>query len=72
LIKSEMLEIFQKMKKFPINSAWEMLGSETEHAGAGIGVNVDCSVGFGGEDCLAVRSQCDGGLEGFSPPPKGG
>jgi hypothetical protein len=47
-----------------------MLGAEAEHAGAGIGVNVDCSVGFGGEDCLAACSRCDGGLEGFSPPQK--
>jgi hypothetical protein len=49
-----------------------MLRAEAKHAGAGIGVNVDCSVGFGGDECLAARSQCDGGLEGFSSPPKGG
>ncbi len=49
-----------------------MLGAEVEHAGVGIGVNGDCSVGFGGEECLAVHSQCNGGLEGFSSPPKRG
>jgi hypothetical protein len=30
-----------KNENFPINSPWEMLGAEAEHAGAGIGVNVD-------------------------------
>ncbi len=46
-----------------------MLGAEAEHAGVGIGVNVDCSVSFGG----VSASQCVlSVMEGWkvSPPPQ--